>query len=165
MCAIQEAIPFKTTAGNKEVVWTHSRKNFSATSSATPSAPSPSTRWRTSDTVGVARGIYEDRAFERMPILADALMDAGCDDEQVLGHCRGGAACPRVLGCGFGVGEGITAERRRCHKLPACATGVPLAIGPPQLPAHPPDIPRYRSQLASPPPRRLPPRSLHSLRR
>jgi hypothetical protein len=54
-------------------------------------------RWRTSDSVGVARGIYEDRAFERMPILADALMDAGCDDEQVLGHCRG--AGPHVRGC------------------------------------------------------------------
>jgi hypothetical protein len=54
-------------------------------------------RWRTSDSVGVARGIYEDRAFERMPILADALMDAGCDDEQVLVHCRG--AGPHVRGC------------------------------------------------------------------
>ena len=54
-------------------------------------------RWRSSDTVGVARGIYEDRAFERMPILADALMDAGCDDEQVLGHCRGEG--PHVRGC------------------------------------------------------------------
>jgi hypothetical protein len=54
-------------------------------------------RWRTADSVGVARGIYEDRAFERMPILADALMDAGCADEQVLGHCRG--AGPHVRGC------------------------------------------------------------------
>jgi hypothetical protein len=54
-------------------------------------------RWRTSDSVGVARGIYEDRAFERMPILADALMDAGCDDEQVLSHCRGEG--PHVRGC------------------------------------------------------------------
>lgn len=44
-------------------------------------------RWRTSDVVDVARGIYEDKAFERMPILADALMDAGCEDEQIIGHC------------------------------------------------------------------------------
>ena len=54
-------------------------------------------RWRTSDSVGVARGIYEDRAFERLPILADALMDAGCADEQVLSHCRGEG--PHVRGC------------------------------------------------------------------
>jgi hypothetical protein len=45
-------------------------------------------RWRTADTVGLATGIYEDRAFDRLPLLADALMDAGCADEQVLGHCR-----------------------------------------------------------------------------
>jgi hypothetical protein len=54
-------------------------------------------RWRTADVLGVARGIYEDRAFERLPLLADALMDDGCDDEQVLGHCRGEG--PHVRGC------------------------------------------------------------------
>lgn len=54
-------------------------------------------QWKTSDVVGVARGIYEERAFERMPILADALMDAGCENEEIIGHCRG--ACPHVRGC------------------------------------------------------------------
>ena len=54
-------------------------------------------RWRTSDTVGLAQAIYDDRAFERMPILADALMDAGCEDEQIIGHCRGEG--PHVRGC------------------------------------------------------------------
>jgi len=54
-------------------------------------------RWRTADTVGLARGVYEDRASERMPILADALMDAGCEDEQIIGHCRGEG--PHVRGC------------------------------------------------------------------
>ena len=54
-------------------------------------------RWRTSDVLGLARAIYDDRAFDRMPILADALMDAGCADEQVLGHCRGDG--PHVRGC------------------------------------------------------------------
>jgi hypothetical protein len=44
--------------------------------------------WRTSDTVALARGISQDRAFDRMPILADALQDAGCDDEHILNHCR-----------------------------------------------------------------------------
>jgi hypothetical protein len=54
-------------------------------------------RWRTADTVGLARGIYEDRAFDRLPLLADALMDAGCADEQVLEHCR--SEGPHVRGC------------------------------------------------------------------
>jgi hypothetical protein len=54
-------------------------------------------RWRTTDTLGLARGIYEDRAFDRLPILADALIDAGCDDAAILGHCRGPG--PHVRGC------------------------------------------------------------------
>jgi hypothetical protein len=45
-------------------------------------------RWRTADTVGLARAVYEDRAFNRFPLLRDALMDAGCADEQVLAHTR-----------------------------------------------------------------------------
>jgi hypothetical protein len=54
-------------------------------------------RWRTADAVGLARGIYEERAFDRLPLLADALMDAGCADEQVLSHCR--SEGPHVRGC------------------------------------------------------------------
>jgi hypothetical protein len=54
-------------------------------------------RWRSADAVGLARGIYDERAFERMPLLADALMDAGCADEQVLAHCRSDG--PHVRGC------------------------------------------------------------------
>jgi hypothetical protein len=54
-------------------------------------------RWRTADTLGLARGIYEERAFDRLPLLADALMDAGCADEHVIGHCR--SEGPHVRGC------------------------------------------------------------------
>lgn len=54
-------------------------------------------RWRTTDVLGIAQGVYEDRAFDRLPLLADALMDAGCDDEQVLSHCR--SEGPHVRGC------------------------------------------------------------------
>jgi hypothetical protein len=32
-----------------------------------------------------------------MPVLAEALEDAGCDDEQLLGHCRDHE--PHVRGC------------------------------------------------------------------
>lgn len=53
--------------------------------------------WRTESVVGLARGIYDDRAFDRLPVLADALEDAGCDDAEVLGHCRGDGF--HVRGC------------------------------------------------------------------
>src|SRR5262245_812908 len=32
--------------------------------------------------------IYQDRSFRELPILADALEEAGCADEEVLDHCR-----------------------------------------------------------------------------
>jgi hypothetical protein len=53
--------------------------------------------WLTSAVVGLAREIYEDRAFDRLPILADALQDAGCDRADILAHCRGDG--PHVRGC------------------------------------------------------------------
>lgn len=45
--------------------------------------------WRTTTVVDLARAIFTDRAFDRFPLLADALLDADCDEEQVLRHCRG----------------------------------------------------------------------------
>jgi len=45
-------------------------------------------QWLTSDVLALARGIYEDRAFDRMPILGDALQDAGCENADILDHCR-----------------------------------------------------------------------------
>jgi hypothetical protein len=54
--------------------------------------------WFTSDVLALARGIYDDRAFDRMPILADALQDAGCTNDDVLNHCRD-AQQVHVRGC------------------------------------------------------------------
>jgi hypothetical protein len=45
-------------------------------------------RWRTRNVIDLARTIYDDRLYERFPILADALMDAGCEAEELLHHCR-----------------------------------------------------------------------------
>ena len=53
--------------------------------------------WRTDTAVTLARQMYESREFSAMLILADALQDAGCDNEEVLSHCRG--AGPHVRGC------------------------------------------------------------------
>jgi hypothetical protein len=53
--------------------------------------------WRTSTVLQLAAGIYEERAPDRLPILADALQDAGCDSDDILDHCRGEG--PHVRGC------------------------------------------------------------------
>jgi hypothetical protein len=53
--------------------------------------------WRTSTAVGLARQMYESRDFAALPILADALEEAGCDVPAVLAHCRGDG--PHVRGC------------------------------------------------------------------
>jgi len=45
----------------------------------------------------LATSIYEQRAFHRLPLLADALEDAGCTDAELLGHLRGPG--PHVRGC------------------------------------------------------------------
>ena len=53
--------------------------------------------WRTSTAVALAKQMYESRDFGAMPILADALQDAGCDNADILDHCRGPG--PHVRGC------------------------------------------------------------------
>jgi hypothetical protein len=44
--------------------------------------------WLTPTVTGLAEAIYRERAFERMPALADALRGAGCKRRDILGHCR-----------------------------------------------------------------------------
>jgi hypothetical protein len=53
--------------------------------------------WRTDTAVSLARTMYDSRDFSAMPILADALQDAGCDSPDILDHCRGPG--PHVRGC------------------------------------------------------------------
>ena len=47
--------------------------------------------------VKLAQQIYDQRAFERLPKLAEALKKAGCDNQDVLAHCR--EKGPHVRGC------------------------------------------------------------------
>jgi hypothetical protein len=56
-----------------------------------------SPEWRTDTVLALARQMYEARDFGAMPILADALQDAGCDNVDILAHCRGSG--PHVRGC------------------------------------------------------------------
>ena len=52
---------------------------------------------RTPAVVQLARSLYEEKRFEDLPVLADALEEAGCQDATVLEHCRGPG--PHVKGC------------------------------------------------------------------
>ncbi|WP_239465862.1 hypothetical protein [Gemmata sp. SH-PL17] len=56
-----------------------------------------SPNWHTDTAVTLASQMYESRDFSAMPILADALQDAGCNDDRILDHCRGPG--PHVRGC------------------------------------------------------------------
>lgn len=57
--------------------------------------------WRTPAVLNLARRIYDRRRFAELPLLADALEAAGCDNPEVLAHCREGAA-----------GDGLPAAQR-----------------------------------------------------
>jgi hypothetical protein len=70
-------------------------------------------RWLSETVIALATGIYEDRAFDRMPILADGLEEAGCDDADVLTHCRGHA--PHVRGCWWLIGCWARSDERSWH--------------------------------------------------
>lgn len=54
--------------------------------------------WRTDTTVPLARAIYDTHEFSAMPVLADALQDAGCDDEGWLARMRD-PSWPWCRGC------------------------------------------------------------------
>jgi hypothetical protein len=54
-------------------------------------------RWNDGLVIRLAQAIYDDKNFEDLPVLADALEEAGCTDPEILGHCRGGGE--HVRGC------------------------------------------------------------------
>jgi hypothetical protein len=51
----------------------------------------------TTTIVQIAEDIYTERAFERMPVLADALEEGGVTNTEVLAHLRGPG--PHARGC------------------------------------------------------------------
>ncbi len=53
--------------------------------------------WRGGTAARLARAIYDERAFGRLPFLADALEEAGCPERAILAHCRGPG--PHARGC------------------------------------------------------------------
>ena len=53
--------------------------------------------WITPTVTALARQAYDERDFALLPILADALEDAGCDNPDLLAHCR--RSGEHVRGC------------------------------------------------------------------
>lgn len=53
--------------------------------------------WNDATIPKLAQFIYDERRFDDLPILADALIDAGCANTDILEHCRSGG--PHVRGC------------------------------------------------------------------
>ncbi len=53
--------------------------------------------WLTPSAVQTALTIYHKRAFECLPLLAEALIDTDCTNEDILAHCRSGGE--HVRGC------------------------------------------------------------------
>lgn len=53
--------------------------------------------WGAGTVLRLAHAAYDEQRFEVLPILADALEDAGCDDTPLLNHCRAGGV--HLLGC------------------------------------------------------------------
>lgn len=53
--------------------------------------------WNGGTVPNLARTIYDDRSFDRLPVLADALEDAGRTDAELVAHVRGRG--PHVRGC------------------------------------------------------------------
>ena len=53
--------------------------------------------WLTSSITSLAATIYADGNFGHMPILADALEEAGCTNTDILSHCRQSGV--HVRGC------------------------------------------------------------------
>jgi hypothetical protein len=53
--------------------------------------------WLTQTVRTLATTIYETRAFDRLPVLGDALEEAGCTNTDILSHCR--ESDPHVRGC------------------------------------------------------------------
>lgn len=48
-----------------------------------PTLPS----WNNETVRSIAQGVYNERAFDRLPMLGEALQNAGCQDSDILQHC------------------------------------------------------------------------------
>jgi hypothetical protein len=62
-----------------------------------PALPETVLAWNDRLVPRLAQAIYDERGWHDLPLLADALLDAGCTDESLMHHCRAGGEHAR--GC------------------------------------------------------------------
>jgi hypothetical protein len=91
--SVAHRLSWRLSGATRYTLACHLRDIFGNPCRPVPSDPS----WLTSTVTDLARQMYESRDFSAMPILADALQDAGCDSDDILDHCRGPG--PHVRGC------------------------------------------------------------------
>jgi hypothetical protein len=81
--------------------------------------------WLSSNVVELAATIYRENSWELMPILADALQEAGCEQADILAHCRQTThigqvqakfRCPKCGGPGYKRRGSHFDHERRCGK-------------------------------------------------
>jgi hypothetical protein len=88
--------------GAKAAKWSPTQVGFIRDLFGNPWRPCQAIRpewaaWNDGCVVKLAKAIYDERRFGDLPVLADALEDAGCTDAELLGHLR--SPGPHVLGC------------------------------------------------------------------
>jgi carbon storage regulator CsrA len=85
---------------HREEVWVMLNSIREERPDAAPAQLDPSwLAWNGGTVPKLARAIHDERDWERLPILADALEDAGCSDEIILAHCRAPGSHSHVLSC------------------------------------------------------------------
>jgi hypothetical protein len=85
---------------DQEHAWTANLTGLGRTGPMYTYLPRAWLLWQGGTVSALARTIYDDRTFDQLPILADALEEAGCASEDILRHCRGWQRCPKCLGQG-----------------------------------------------------------------
>jgi hypothetical protein len=81
---VQTAIRVRERSAQAALV----REIFGPTPFRTPAVERSMLSWNDACVVKLAEAIYDGLAWDRLPVLADALEEAGCTDAHVLNHCR-----------------------------------------------------------------------------
>jgi len=87
--AVEAAVAVAGDPGQEEKFHCHLLRDIVGPLPFRPVVLDPSLlKWNDRLVVGLAQAIYEERRWGDMPVLADALLDAGCDSEDMLAHCH-----------------------------------------------------------------------------